>query len=168
MNHSRRSLRKGFAMVVVLLLSMVLLMLITSLFFRSNQQKSTLPYNHDQTKALFVAKGILQLALYKVKVLPADFYKAHIAALNGRPEQYNRWMIDFDVHTADSIAHKIIAKIPDEIIDAPIYDAGISSFSVRMKQSGFQHDLVFIAAWGKCRNQVRTVENLVEVNIQVD
>jgi len=37
-----------------------------------------------------------------------------------------------------------------------------------MKQSGFQHDLVFIGAWGKCRNQVRTVENLVEVNIQVD
>lgn len=163
-----RFFRKGFAMVLVLLLSMVLLMLIASLFFRSNQQKVTFPYNHDQTKALFVAKGLLQLALYKVKVLPADFYKAYIAALAGNKEMYNQWLVDFDFQIANSIAHKIISQIPDENIGAPIYSAGISSFSIRMKQSGYQHDLVFVGAWGKYRNQVRTFENLVEVNIQVD
>ena len=99
---------------------------------------------------------------------PADFYKAYILALNGDKELYNQWMVDFDIQNPNSITRKIISKIPDENSVNPVYSAGISSFSIRMKQSGYQHDLVFVGAWGKCRNQVRTFENLVEVNIQVD
>ena len=166
--------RKGFALASVLLLSTVLMIFVGSLFFRVRSQRSTLPSINMQTKALALAKGVMQIALYKIKVLPAEFYRANAILKSSGADPMDMdndisrffavWLADFNDQIATSPVHNLIQSLPDK--DKHAYRAGVSVFSIqKSKDSGFKKDLVRITTWASCNDEKKTFESLVEVDI---
>ena len=166
--------RRGIALPAVLLLATVLMMMVGTLVFRSRSRRTILPRINLQTKALALSKGVMQLALYKVKVLPAEFYRA-TGILNNAPADpdtwdaatrtfVESWRADFDDQIATSPVRQMIQSLPDNTLHA--YRAGVSQFSIqKSKDSGFKKDLVRITTWASCDDERKTLESLVEVDI---
>jgi hypothetical protein len=159
--------RRGLALPMVLMVTMAFLVMLTGLFFRTSQQKRVQPYVYEQTKALFLAKGINQLALYKIKVLPADLYKSKLAVIDfGTNDPYNEYISDFDSAVANSPVNVILNAIPDKA--KYTFNGGIGSFSVQMKDQGFKRDLISVFSYGVCNNRQQNFEALAEMDIKID
>jgi hypothetical protein len=162
------------ALPTVLLLSTVMMMMIGTLFFRTRSQRTILPRINLQTKALALSKGVMQLALYKVKVLPAEFYRANALLKssgvdpddteNDINQFFAHWMSDFDDQIATSPVQQMIQRLPDR--GKHTYRAGVAVFSIqKSKDAGFKKDLVRITSWASCDEEKKTFESLIEVDI---
>jgi hypothetical protein len=109
------------------------------------------------------AKSAGQLALYKFRVLPSEFYRLK---KNGpKDEVYGKyWFADFNPNINGSPAQVILRNL--RRADAANYDFGVSDFSLvsRMDQ-GYKRDYIRIRAWGTCDGFRKEVEELIEVAI---
>jgi len=168
--------RHGFALVTLLLFMMVLLTFVGLLHFSSRGQKGVHTRLFDQTKALMAARAAVELAVYKYRMLPAEFYKvnrllhAPMTSTAERDFFSAAWMNDFSGPSAAmpggfvSPARVIIDEMRRETGD-PI-DLGVDGCElVTRKESGYVKDFLRVKAWGSCNGERKTLEQLVEVEV---
>lgn len=155
--------RTGMAIIIVLILSVVLMVSIGTMFSLTKQQRGTHEHIFAQTRALMAAKSAVQLALYKFRVLPSEFYRLKENGLND--EAYGKyWFADFNPIIKGSPAQVILRNLKNA--DGAKYDFGVTDFSIISRlDKGYKRDYIRIRAWGVCDGFRKEVEELIEVAI---
>jgi len=167
--------RSGMAIVTVLILSMALLIFVSTLLTRTGHQRATHGLIVDQAKAIMAARAAMQLALYKLRVLPTEFYqydvqqKAYEINPSDPPASYSLysdvWLKDLISTNKDSPAEKI-AKTLNQVDVTGVYEIGVNKFRLISKTDrGYVKDYVQIEAYGTYNKQTKLIEELVEVEI---
>lgn len=163
--------RRGQAIVLVLILSVAFVSLIGVLFFFSGAQRNTHGQIARQTKALLAANAVVQLAVYKYRVLTRDFYRFQAAVRDpatgppNAPLVISTWMADLS-SSRPGVAASLALRL-DEL------DAGVGTYAMEVTKfdlvtrtdSGYRQDFLRIEAWGEYENERKTVEEFVEVQI---
>ncbi|HNV70851.1 MAG TPA: hypothetical protein PKO06_14210 [Candidatus Ozemobacteraceae bacterium] len=149
--------------MTVLVISVAMLSLLAVLFTRTTAQRGTHSMLADQTRALVAAKGLLQPAIYKCRVLPAEFFRLNDTTIDAasRSTFLATWMTDFDP-TASSSAKLIAQQMP------AISAMGISTFTrVLMQKPGLQYrrDYIHLESWAVCNGQRKVVQELLEMSV---
>ncbi len=167
--------RKGIAIAVVLLFCTAILGLVTVLVFNTRSHKGSNSYQYDSSRALMAATAAMQLAIYKYRVLPSDYYKIHTfevavrktpgdAAAATLATLKNAWTADFQSDTKDSPAEKI--KLHLDNTTGISHSFGVEEFSIVSKAgTGYAKDYLKIRAWGKAGDSRKVLEELIEVRI---
>ncbi|GAB4267063.1 MAG: hypothetical protein Kow0029_01290 [Candidatus Rifleibacteriota bacterium] len=177
----RKNLKKknGVAIAVVLVFCVAVLGLVTILVFNTRQHKGSFDLHYDQTRALMAAQAAMQLAIYKYRVLPSEFYKLHELqkasaknpgdpVLKAKADGYRDiWMQDFDAGSPGTPAAKIKENL-DSVDNQPnaTHEFRVEDFKlVSITQRGYIKDFIKIRTFGKYRNSEKFLEELVEVKI---
>ncbi len=168
--------RKGVALAVVMVFCVAILGLVTVLVFNTRSHKGSHAYQHDASRALMAATAAMQLAIYKYRVLPSEYYKIHalemkknkgtadaavIGELNARKAA---WLADFQSDNAGSPAAKIKAEIDQSTRGN--HSFGVEEFSLVSKTAqGYTRDYLKIRTWGVSGDSRKVLEELIEVRI---
>lgn len=168
--------RKGVALAVVMVFCIAVLGLVSVLVFNTRAQRGSHSSQYDATRALMAATAAVQLAIYKYRVLPSEYYKIHqlevlkrssaadAAAIADLNAVKAAWLADFQSETPGSPA----AKIKNEL-DANTganHSFGVEEFSlVSRTATGYTRDYLKIRAWGAIADTRKVLEELVEVRI---
>ncbi len=164
--------RRGVAIAVVLVFCTAILALIGILLMNTRQQRGTFSKQYEQTRALMAARSAVQLAIYKYRVLPSEYYRIHQMAMavqaGGDPTEFNitrtMWLHDLHTENADTPAAKIKQHLEAEA--AGTFDFGIDDFDlVTRTLQGYNQDYLRVRAWGSFNGTRKTLEELVEVQI---
>jgi hypothetical protein len=180
MIYSGKNRRKGIAIVVVLAFCVGILGLVTVLVMNTRFHKGSHQVQFEQIRALMAAKAAMQLAIYKFRVLPSEFYKIHDIEkalemnpldpdLLARKQAYKEiWNRDFNSEIADSPAAKIKQKMNsvDMISAEKRHSFSVEEFRlVSRKSKGYIKDYVKIRAVGSYGNARKVLEELIEVKV---
>ena len=170
--------KRGVAVILVLMVSAALLALITVLVFNTRNQKSDFEFDYDRTKASLAAKAALQLAIYKFRVLPTEFYKIHELALkagssssgsatqNSFKKSLNIWLSDLQSATPGAPSQKILSYLNGNNEASGKFSFGIDEFRiVSQGDKSYVRDYVKIRAWGKYGKAKQVLEELIEIQI---
>jgi len=168
--------RKGVALALVMVFCIAILGLVTVLVFNTRSHKGSHTYQYDASRALMAATAAMQLAIYKYRVLPSEYYKIHaleilknkgtadamaLGALNARK---TAWMADFQSDNAGSPAAKIKAEIDQSTRGN--HSFGVEEFNLVSKTAqGYTRDYLKIRAWGVSGDTRKVLEELIEVRI---
>ncbi|HEY9071609.1 MAG TPA: hypothetical protein VIV61_15215 [Candidatus Ozemobacteraceae bacterium] len=160
--------RSGFALFSVLLASVVIFILAATLYFNTRSQTSAHARLTEQTKALLAARAAMQLAQYKFRMLPTEFYAFDRIQKTGTADQIasftSGWMNDFDPTRADSVAARLSQSLG--AVDGGRYQLGIATFSLVTRMGkGYTKDFLQITSWGSFNDVRRTLEALIEVEV---
>jgi len=154
---------RGFALPLALLLATSLLVFIGTMLFVSRSQKSTHRLLVDQARALTMARGVMQLAVYKFRMLPAEFF--HIQEVGTPVEKTffeNAWMMDFD----SNIATSPVARLKSQFQDCE--DLGVATFArivLLAPNMEYTKDVLRIVTFATVNQQKRTLEELLEIQL---
>lgn len=167
---------QGVAIVVVLVFCMAVLGFLTVLFMNTRAQRGTQESQYDQTRALLAAKAAAQLAIYKYRVLPSEFYKIHqleLAVRSGTAPAdagvtlnsvKGSWLEDFDTQVGGSPA-SIIKNQLDQSAGGD-HNFAVEEFAlVSREQRGYIKDYLKIRTWGSFGLSRKVIEELIEVKI---
>lgn len=181
MKHNKPSNhRRGIAIAVVLVFCVGILGLITVLVMNTRFHKGSHSMQYNQTRALMAAKAAMQLAIYKYRVLPSEFYKLHELEkklklnpgdpiLRAKCNEFRfLWNSDFDSEIKDSPAAKIKAQLNSVDNDeaGPKHSFRVEEFNlVSTKSSGYVKDYLKIRVQGTYRDSNKVLEELIEVQI---
>ncbi len=165
------SRRRGFALALVLVLTIGLLVFVSTLFFRSRTQRDTFGQLELQAKALAAARGIMQMALYKFRVLPTEFYEVASATKELPPEAAGPykaiWLAEMDSDKGGPIAQHLTDSL--KLVDGRTYRVGINRFElVTREDTGYRRDFIKIETWGQCETEKKVIEELLEVEVTHD
>ena len=169
--------KAGFALPMVFLFISLLVVFVTIMITGSRQQTTTHVLLEHQTRALLGAKTALQLAIYKFRMLPAEFFLIPtIADETTRQEFLDVWMNDLDSAFADSPAEQAWEKLRrefpgEDLPDQSQFNFGVISFekvSIPDQKNLYTKDYVRIVAWGTYKNQTKTLEEFLEVTLTTD
>ncbi|NLF97387.1 MAG: hypothetical protein GX569_11655 [Candidatus Riflebacteria bacterium] len=164
--------RRGVAIAVVLVFCTAILTLLGILLMNTRQQRGTFSKQYEQTRALMAARSAVQLAIYKYRVLPSEYYRIHQMAIavkaGGDPAEFNItrmiWLHDLQTEHANTPAAKIKQHL--EAGAAGIFDFGVEEFDlVSRTLQGYNQDYLRVRAWGSFNGTRKTLEELVEVQI---
>lgn len=170
-----RNSRSGLALAVVMVFCIAILGLVSVLVFNTRSQHGSHSKQYETTRALMAATAAVQLAIYKYRVLPSEYYKIHKLEEDKRsaadPSAYaglnaakTAWMADFQSETPNSPAEKIKREL--DANTGASHDFGVEEFSlVSRTASGYARDYLKIRAWGSASDSRKVVEELVEVKI---
>ncbi|HNW36711.1 MAG TPA: hypothetical protein PKM25_17365 [Candidatus Ozemobacteraceae bacterium] len=164
----RKRSESGFALFSVLIVSVIIFILAATLYFNTRSQTTTHSRLAEQTKALLAARAAMQLAQYKFRMLPSEFYTVESKRRTGSPAEVasfsSAWMRDFDPNEKDSPAAKLSRSLGTG--DGNAYQLGIASFSlVTRAGKGYTRDFLRIESWGSYNGIKRSLETLLEVEI---
>ncbi|PKL50282.1 MAG: hypothetical protein CVV42_03235 [Candidatus Riflebacteria bacterium HGW-Riflebacteria-2] len=175
------STKRGVAIAVVLVFCTAILALIGILLMNTRQQRGTFGKQYEQTRALMAARSGIQLAIYKYRVLPSEYYRIHQLSLdvkNGAdPAEFNMtrmmWLHDLQTANADTPAAKIKQFLETGSAgagDAALvgtFDFGVDEFDlVSHNLSGlYTQDYLRVRVWGSFNGTRKTLEELVEIKI---
>ncbi len=186
---------KGVALVTVIMFCILLICMLSILFHNSRTKKGTHELQYDSTRALMAANTAVQLAVYKYRVLTAEYYRINTFELEkiiqiknagNQPEaeHITRLELAKNVWISD-----LITKNPPSINDLPNdynktvnyikknfenyiseekkdIDFGIVSFDlISSNDDGYTKDYIKIKAWGSCNNIRKEVEEVIETSI---
>jgi len=172
--------KRGVAIAVVLVFCTAILGLLGILLMNTRQQRGTFGMQYEQTRALMAARSAVQLAIYKYRVLPSEYYRIHQMSLavkaGGDPAEFNltrmMWLHDLQSENADTPAARIKQFLETGApvgVDAPsagTFDFGVEEFDlVSSSMHGYNKDYLRIRAWGSFNGTRKTLEELVEVQI---
>ncbi len=170
------STRKGVALAVVMVFCIAILGLVTILVFNTRSHRGSHTYQHDASRALMAATAAMQLAIYKYRVLPSEYYKIHTletlknkgtadaAAVNALNTLKTAWMADFQSDNAGSPAARIKSEIDQST--SGNHSFGVEEFSLVSKAAqGYTRDYLKIRAWGASGDTRKVLEELIEVRI---
>lgn len=176
MNMTITHKRRGIALAVVMVFCIAILGLVSVLVFNTRAQRGSHASQYDSTRALMAATAALQLAIYKYRVLPSEYYKIHkldvlkraatadaatIAILDAAK---TAWMADFQSKTPGSPAAKIKTEL--DANTKANHSFGVEEFSlVSRTATGYTKDYLKIRAWGAIGDARKVLEELVEVRI---
>ncbi len=168
--------RRGFAIALVMLFCIAILGLVTVLVFNSKSHRGSHTFQYDASRALMAANSAVQLATYKYRVLPSEYYKIHAlemaqkkgtadaATLAQLGARKTAWLADFQTATAGSPAAKI--KVELDAGTGTSHSFGVEEFSLVSKTStGYTKDYLKIRAWGAASDTRKVLEELIEVRI---
>ncbi|MFZ5951793.1 MAG: hypothetical protein ACOYXC_13870 [Candidatus Rifleibacteriota bacterium] len=172
--------KRGIAIAVVLVFCVAILGLVTVLVMNTRFHKGSHNIQFEQTRALMAAKAAMQLAIYKFRVLPSEFYKLHeieklLRANPGDPLLINKlkafediWNMDFDSDVPGSPADKINQRLNsiDQVDANNRHSFKVPFFKlVSRKNKGYVKDFIQIRSSGKYGNSEKVLEELIEVTI---
>jgi hypothetical protein len=173
--------RKGVAIAVVLVFCTAILGLLTVLMMNSRHQRGSHSMQYDQTRALMAARSGIQLAIYKYRVLPSEYYRIHQMAMDiknggGNPAEFNAtremWLRDFRSESPDTPAARIKAHLDAGVSILPgdppagSYEFAVEEFDLISRSlAGYTQDYLRVRAWGSFRGTRKTMEELIEVKI---
>jgi len=175
--------RRGVAIAIVLVFCTAILGLLTVLMMNTRQQRGMQSMQYEQTRALMAARSAIQLAIYKYRVLPSEYYRIYqmeIAVKDGTGNADElrvtklMWLHDFQTGNSDTPAAKIkrhleIAASSGSVSDnvtAASFNFGVEEFDlISSSQHGYTQDYLRIKAWGSFNGTRKTMEELVEVKI---
>lgn len=165
------SRRRGFTLAIVLILAMVLLGFVSVLFFRSRAQRDTFRKLELQAKALAAARGLMQVALYKFRVLPTEFYQVASAVRELPPAAaapYQAvWQAELESDRGGDIARHLTDSLRQ--FDGHSYQVGINKYELLTRMdSGYRRDFLRLEVWGQCESERRVIEELLEVELSHD
>jgi hypothetical protein len=170
--------KKGMALPVVVVLCMIFLGFATILVINSKSQRGNHSGQLEKTRAIMAAKAALQVAIYKFRVLPTEFYKIHelkMKALKDPSElprankAYSVWVSDFDTSIKDSPANKMKKTLDSMLPDDLSYDFGVEEFRLASSDGkGYEKDFIQIKAWGTYGKEKRALEEIIEIQIAKD
>lgn len=168
--------KQGVAIVIVLVFCVAILGFLTVLLINTKSQRGTHDSQYDQTRALMAARSATQMAIYKYRVLPSEFYKIHkleLAVRSGAAsaamaavldQVRNFWLEDFATELPGGPAAKIKAQL-DETAGGD-HRFGVDEFSIVSRESqGYIKDYLKIRAWGSFNGIRKELEELIEVKI---
>lgn len=171
--------RRGIAIAVVLVFCVGILGLVGVLVMNTRFQKGSHSIQYQQTRALMAAKAAMQLAIYKFRVLPSEFYKLHKLekALKDSPgdpvlfakvREFERiWNLDFDSEIAGSPAAKIKQRMnsADDQIVGPQHAFRVTEFKLVSSGSRFEKDYLKIRTVGIYGTSQKILEELIEIQV---
>ncbi len=172
--------KRGIAIAVVLVFCVAVLGLVTILVMNTRFHKGSHNVQFEQTRALMAAKAAMQLAIYKFRVLPSEFYKLHEIEKKLRADPSNSllinklnafvdiWNKDFDSDVPGSPADKINQRMNsiDQIDANNRHSFKVVEFKlVSRKNKGYVKDYIQIRSSGKYGNSEKILEELIEVTI---
>jgi hypothetical protein len=172
--------RRGVAIAVVLVFCTAILTLLGILLMNTRQQRGTFSKQYEQTRALMAARSAVQLAIYKYRVLPSEYYRIHQMAIavkaGGDPAEFNItrmiWLHDLQTEHANTPAAKIKQHLETGAAGAGdpgaagVFDFGVDEFDlVSSTLHGYSQDYLRVRAWGSFNGTRKTLEELVEVQI---
>ncbi|HOT27271.1 MAG TPA: hypothetical protein PLU72_03710 [Candidatus Ozemobacteraceae bacterium] len=160
--------RHGFALFSVLLAAVIIFVLAATLYFNTCSQTAVHTRLAEQTKALMAAKGAMQLAQYKFRMLPSEFYILEHIHRTGSPNDIARhtaaWMDDFDPARPNSPAARLSASL--NAVESGTYQLGVATFTlVTRTGKGYTKDFLRIESWGSYNGIRRSLETLLEVEV---
>jgi Tfp pilus assembly protein PilX len=171
-----KSKKRGVALAMVMVFCIAMLGLIGVLVSNTRSKRDSHSLQSDSTRALMAAASAVQLAVYKYRVLPSEFYKIHnlemevrsstadSAAIARLGELKKAWMEDFQSENKGSPASIIKEKL-DESTGAN-HSFGIEEFTVVSRAaSGYTQDYLKVRAWGLSGETRKVLEELIEVKI---
>ncbi len=154
--------RKGFALPVVITMSIVLLTFVSILFFNARSQSASKNIIVDRARAVAAAQGMMQLAVYKFRLLRSDFYLQETASESRKPFYREAWIADFNASSATSPA-----RIIKDMLGCQ--DVGVSTYTrLILTKPGFEYkrDILRIVTYGVCNSQRESLEQMIEVKAQ--
>ena len=172
----QQGVRRGMAIIVVLVMSLAFLSLAGILFFYTGSQRVSHENLVKQTKAMMAAKAAVQLAVYKYRVLPREFYLYQDALKPGplvtvglpppaSADVVDAWMGDLSSQNGGvfaSLAARLAAVDPE----GGTYQMRVTKFDLISKASqGYQQDFLRIEAWGDYDGDRKTIEEFVEIQV---
>jgi len=164
--------RRGVAIAVVLVFCTAILTLLGILLMNTRQQRGTFSKQYEQTRALMAARSAVQLAIYKYRVLPSEYYRIHQQSLavkgGGDPTEFNItrmiWLHDLQTEHANTPAARIKQHL--ETGNSGVFDFGVEEFDlVSSTLQGYNQDYLRVRAWGSFNGTRKTLEELIEVQI---
>lgn len=180
---NRRTIKnRGVALVGVILLCASLLAMLGLLYSNTKSKRHTQAFQDATTRALMVANAVTQLAAYKFRVLPSEYYAilelerqekttTDSIKLNklrkSIKEAKTLWLKDFSPKTSDTA--KAIKKEFDnhsKTSDSRVegHDFGVDSFElISQENNGYLKDYIRIKAWGSYNKTRKDVEELIEI-----
>ncbi len=171
---------QGVAIVVVLVFCTGILGLVTVLVMNTSFHRGSHEQQFEQSRALMAAKSAMQLAIYKFRVLPSEFYKIQEienllkdnpadSALMARLNSHKAiWKADLNSEVPDSPAQTIAAFLNtvDQTGPDRRHSFVIEEFKlVSKKDKGYVKDYLKIRATGQFADTRKVLEELIEVQI---
>ena len=186
---------KGVALVTVIMFCILLICMLSILFHNSKTKKGSHELQYDSTRALMAANTAVQLAVYKYRVLTAEYYRINTFELEKIIQVKNAGNQPAAGHVEIlDLAKKVwisdlITKDPPNINDLPSdynktinyikknfenyisnekkdINFGIDSFDlISYNNDGYTKDYIKIKAWGSCNNIRKEVEEVIETSI---
>lgn len=173
--------RKGIAIVMVLAFCVGILGLVTVLVMNTQFHKGSHELQFEQTRALMAAKAAIQLAIYKFRVLPSEFYKIHEIEMELKTNYSDegqkklkffkdKWLQDLNSEVKDSPAAKIKEKMdsisppnkePDKGHNFKVEECKL----VSRKDKGYIKDYIKIRAVGSYKGATKVLEELIEAKV---
>lgn len=168
--------RSGMALIIVLVFCVAILGFLTVLLFNTRSQRGTHESQYDQARALMAARSATQMAIYKYRVLPSEFYKIHqleLAVRSGTApagaaavlnQAKGFWLEDLTTDFAGSPAIRVKTQL--DTAAGGDHQFGIDECSLVSRTShGYVHDYLKIRAWGSFNGTRKIIEELIEVRI---
>jgi len=168
--------KKGMAIVIVLVFCIAILGFLTVLLFNTRSQRGTHESQYDQVRALMAARSATQMAIYKYRVLPSEFYKIHklelqvrsgissaadVAVLN---QAKTFWLEDLTTEFAGSPAIRVKTQL--DAAGGGNHQFAVEEFGlVSRTNQGYIKDYLKIRAWGSFNGTRKIIEELIEVKI---
>ncbi len=168
--------KKGVALAVVLVFCTAIMGLVGVLLFNTRSRRGTFDININETRALLAAKAAVQMAVYKYRVLPSEYYRLH------RIEELRRigtldaagvlvldmskafWNEDFDTAVPGSPA-QVVKGLMDTNAGGS-HEFRVESFSIISRESqGYIKDYIQIRAVGSFRDSQKILEEIIEVSV---
>ncbi len=181
--------KRGVALVGVILFCTVLITMLSFLYYNTKVKRASQVFQYDTTRALMAANAAVQLAIYKYRVLPSEYYKINEIELDLRLKNQsldseelvyakNIWLRDLctksdpasdennDLKEENSAVTTIKKCFGDFTNEGKDYDFGVSSFElVSLNKNGYTKDYIKIKAWGMYNNKRKDVEELIEISV---
>ena len=106
----------------------------------------------------------MQLAVYKFRMLPAEFFRAQDPGLTPAQKAFltRSWLADFDAANATSPVRLLKNNFPN------CQDLGVATFTrIVMTSPGkeYTQDVIRIVTYATVNQQKKTLEELLEVNL---
>lgn len=178
MNNVATNRRKGVAIVAVLAFSVAILGLLTVLAMNTRSQRLSHSLHFEDSQALLAAKSATQLALYKFRVLPREYYRIHEMEIMFRTgeltdsamiDRLNKsrliWLNDLQSNMDGSPAARIKAAL-DASMGAE-HAFGVTEVTL-VSSRGYTVDYLRIRSWGEFGQSRKEVEELFEVKVVRD
>jgi len=128
--------RQGFVLVSVLALSVCLLVFVAILYFQTRAQRESHDLYEINAKALAAARGMQQLALYKFRVLPREFYvyDSYAKGTYAMAILMQSYWMD-DLQSGTTAYHSPAAELAEKLkeSDGGTYQLGVSRFELVSK-----------------------------------
>lgn len=174
----RKLNKRGVALVSVMLLCTAIVTMLSVLAYNSKTKKATQTFHYETTKALMAANAAIQLATYKYRALPSEYYKIQEMEIQQRISRTNDpnlaqakqvWLSDLNSESEAvgpiKSAMNSFCIVNDPKLVATITFAVDSFDLVSSEDTGYTQDYIRIKAWGKCGTMRKDVEELIQVTI---